>query len=393
MAFTGLATAVCFLYTISGVVGEAAPQTITLSSRARPSGSLLKRRTLSPINVPLKDYYLGTDLQWFGNISVGTPPQVLPVVFDTGSSTLEFTSTACGLECSNQVLFDPSKSKTFLDGGQSINVSFVTGGGVEPMVNHNLNMTLTNGRDTVSIGGLSAPETDVLLITHQSPKLNLDPYSGIQGLGANPQGFFGSLIKQGFPVIFSFYMSPKLVGNAELTIGGINKRKYTGTPVYAPIHPGVGDLIDIWQLDSPGIFVNGNTTSLLNSNRTIIFDSGTSNVYFSTNITEAIYALISPDIKPNAAVPGTYGIACDRIPSLPAKIDLTFTSEKGVPFNLTIPSNELSVGPFANNPTKCQTLINALDGLELVGGSLFKYYYSIFDVEKQRIGFARAKGV
>ncbi|KAF8986459.1 acid protease [Cyathus striatus] len=355
-----------YKYELGIVVGEAAPQTITLTSRARPSGSLLKRRTLSPINVPLKDYYLGTDLQWFGNISAFADRNVLPAVFDTGSSTLEFTSTACGLECSNQVLFDPSKSKTFLDGGQSINVSFVTGGGVEPMRYRFDWWPQCPGHRRTPYHA-------------SAPKLNLDPYSGIQDTHESLQG--------------SFYMSPKLVGNAELTIGGINKKKYTGTPVYAPIHPGVGDLIDIWQLDSPGIFVNGNTTSLLNSNRTIIFDSGTSNVYFSTNITEAIYALVSPDIKPNAAVPGTYGIACDRIPSLPAKIDLTFTSEKGVPFNLTIPSNELSVGPFANNPTQCQTLINALDGIELVGGSLFKYYYSIFDVEKQRIGFARAKGV
>ncbi|KAF9002787.1 aspartic peptidase domain-containing protein [Cyathus striatus] len=357
---------------------------IALTSRARPSGSLLKRRALSPINVPLKDFFLGTDLQWFGNISVGTPPQVLPVIFDTGSSTLEFASTACGLECSNQVLFDPSKSKTFVDGGQSFNISFVTGSGVDPVVNNDYNLTIRNGTDTVSIGGHSALNTNVFLITHQTPKFDIDPFSGILGLGVIPQGFFGSLINQGLPAIFSFYLSPKLVGNAELTFGGVDKKKSTGTPVYAPIHPGTGDFFEVWQLDSPGLYVNGNTTSLLSSNRTIIFDSGTSNVIFSTNTTRH---------QANSDEPGTYGIACDRIPSLPAKIDITFTSEKGVPFNLTIPSSELSVGPFADNPTQCQTLINALDGLELVGGSLFKHYYSIFDVEKQRIGFAPAKGV
>jgi len=98
--------------------------------------------------------------------------------------------------------------------------------------------------------------------------------------------------------------------------------------------------------------------------------------------------LISPDIKPNPAEPGTYGIACDRIASLPAVIDIGFTSQTGHPFNLTIPSSELSVGPFANDPSLCQTLINAFDGLELVGGSLFKHYYSIWDVGRQRMGFA-----
>lgn len=104
--------------------------------------------------------------------------------------------------------------------------------------------------------------------------------------------------------------------------------------------------------------------------------------------TKALYALISPDIKPNPAEPGAYGIACDQIPSLPAVIDITFTSQTGKPFNLTIPSSELSVGPFANNASLCQTLINAFDGLELVGGSLLKHYYSVWDISGQRMGFA-----
>jgi hypothetical protein len=107
-----------------------------------------------------------------------------------------------------------------------------------------------------------------------------------------------------------------------------------------------------------------------------------------TSSCQAIYALISPDIKRNTAEPGTYGIACSRISSLPAVIDIAFTSQSGVPFNLTIPSSELSVGPFANDPSTCQTLINAFDGLDLVGGSLLKHYYSVWDVGQRRMGFA-----
>jgi hypothetical protein len=71
-------------------------------------------------------------------------------------------------------------------------------------------------------------------------------------------------------------------------------------------------------------------------------------------------------------------------------IDITFTSQDGTPFNLTIPSSELSVGPFADDPSTCQTLINVFEGLELVGGSLLKHWYSIWDVGGQRMGFAPA---
>lgn len=97
--------------------------------------------------------------------------------------------------------------------------------------------------------------------------------------------------------------------------------------------------------------------------------------------------MISPDIKANSNEPGTYGIACSKISSLAASIDITFKSTSGKAFNLTIPSSELSVGPFANDPSTCQTLINAMDGYSLVGGSVLKHYYSAWDVGGQRLGF------
>ena len=107
---------------------------------------------------------------------------------------------------------------------------------------------------------------------------------------------------------------------------------------------------------------------------------------------QAIYAMISPDIKPNPNEPGAYGISCRLISSLSAQIDITFTSQQGHLFNLTIPKSELSVGPFANDSSTCQTFINAFDGfpapMGIMGGSLFKHYYSIWDVGGQRIGFA-----
>ncbi|KAF8639537.1 hypothetical protein AX17_001442 [Amanita inopinata Kibby_2008] len=323
--------------------------------------------------------------RWFGNITVGTPPQVVSVVFDTGSSTLEFASTLCHSACDHQVKFDPSKSSTYVDGGQTTSISFATGVGVDPVVGDNYRLTLRSATDTVAIGNLVAPNVDLYLITDQTRAFAIDPFSGIMGLGATAQGFFARAINQGLPSLFSFYVTPESIGNAELTIGGIDQTKFQGDPIYATLPGGSGTT---WQLTSTGISVNGKTTGALNSGRSIIFDSGTSNVLFSTETAEAIYALISPDIKPNNAEPGTYGIACNKIPLLPAVIDITFTSEDGSPFNLTIPSSELSVGPFANDRTMCQTLINAFDGLDLVGGSVLKHYYSIWDVGGQRMGFA-----
>ncbi|KAJ6500082.1 aspartic peptidase domain-containing protein [Mycena vitilis] len=256
---------------------------------------------------------------------------------------------------------------------------------VDPVINNDYRLTLRSGTDTVSVGGLSAPGTKLFLITNQTAKFGIDAFDGIQGMSARAQGFFASLVSQGLPSLFSLFLTPQAVGNAEMTIGGIDTTKFTGNLTFASLPAGSGAT---WTLKSPQLSVNGETTSLLKATRNIIFDSGTSNILFPTATANAVYALISSDIVPHAAEPGTYGIACDKIDTLPAVIDIGFTDEYGQPFNLTIPSSELSVGPFADNSTICQTLINAFDGLSLVGGSVLEHYYSVWDVENQRLGFA-----
>ncbi|KAJ7346819.1 acid protease [Mycena albidolilacea] len=367
------------------VAAQAVPQTIHLQSRVAPVQATLRRRALNPVTVPLADFFLGTDLQWFGNISVGTPPQSVSVVFDTGSSSLEFASTLCGTACNNQVKFDSSKSSTFVDVGTTSSITFSTGVGVDPVIGANYRLTLRAGRDTVSVGNLSAPATSLFLITNQTAKFGIDPFSGIQGMSARAQGFFASLISQGLPSLFSLFVTPNAVGHAEITIGGIDTTKFTGNLTFASLPAGSSST---WVLNSPQLFVNGKSTTVLKASRNIIFDSGTSNILFPTATANALYALISPNIVPHTAEPGTYGIACNLINTLPAVIDIGFISQSGAPFNLTIPSSELNVGPFADNPAICQTLINAFDGLSLVGGSVLKHYYSVWDVGNQRMGFA-----
>ncbi|KAJ7089207.1 acid protease [Mycena belliarum] len=361
------------------------PHVIKLQSRVAPREATLRRRALNPTTVPLADFFLGTDLQWYGNISVGTPPQDISVVFDTGSSTLEFASTMCKSSCDNQVRFDQNKSSTFVDKKTTSSITFSTGVGVDPVIGENYRLELRAAEDTVTVGGLVAKNVALNLITSQTAKFAINPFSGIQGMSAQAEGFFAGLIAQGLPSLFSLYVTPNAIGGAELTVGGIDSSKFNGTLTYAPNStPGTAD----WTLTSPMIAVNGKTTPLLRRSRDVFFDSGTSNILFSTDTTEAIYALISPNITAHASEPGTYGIACSLIPTLPAVIDLGFVDTNGKAFNLTIPSSELSVGPFADAPETCQTLINAFDGLELVGGSVLKHYYSVWDVGKQRIGFA-----
>ncbi|KAH9941985.1 acid protease [Amylocystis lapponica] len=390
------------LFSLAAVVPSTASK-VTLNSRraSQSHRSASLQRRLSAASIPLKDQYSGTDLQWYGEIAgatrtVGTPPQTLTTVFDTGSSTLEFASTLCSA-CFNQTRFDPNASSTYVDGGYQTTITFETGGNASVAQGDEYQITLRNATDTVSVGGLTASDVPLYLFVNQTSAFDSIPYSGILGettsssdslvgLASEPDGYWAAVIKEGLPALFGMYLTPERVGNAELTLGGYDTSKIKGPVTYANMPD--EDLEGAWILASPGIAVNGQTTPLLQTSRQIIFDSGTTNAYFDTNITEAIYSLISPDILPYAPEPGAYYIACDKVASLPATIDIAFTAASGAPFNLTIPSRELNVGAFPGNTTYCQTAINALDGLELVGGILLKYYYAIYDVDAQRIGFA-----
>ena len=57
--------------TATQVAADPEPIPISLQSRATPRGHVtgVRRRALSAIGVPLDDFFLGTDLQWFGNVS------------------------------------------------------------------------------------------------------------------------------------------------------------------------------------------------------------------------------------------------------------------------------------------------------------------------------------
>ena len=244
-----------------------------------------------------------------------------------------------------------------------------------------------------------------------------------------PDGLIGGLIQQGLPPLFGLYITPHHVGNAEITFGGIDKKKFKGEPpvsvpclhsmrtntrritgdlTYAPL-PNLNASENVgehWITESTGITVNGRTSHALQAKREIIWDSGTSNIVLSKNDTEvrhplhiplclhlpytyqAIYALVSHDIKPFAAEPGTYGIPCKCIRDLRSEISFTFTSIHGQPFHLTIPTSELNLGPFASDKSMCQTLINANDDFAVIGASLLKHYYTVWDLGNQRMGFA-----
>ena len=56
----------------------------------------------------------------------------------------------------------------------------------------------------------------------------------VVGMSPSANGLFAGLVAQGLPSLFSFYLTPHSIGNAELTLGAIDESKFQGA-VFATV--------------------------------------------------------------------------------------------------------------------------------------------------------------
>jgi hypothetical protein len=281
--------------------------------------------------------------------------------------------------------FNSARSSTFSNTNKPWRVRFGTGVGVGVGSAATPFCSGTTASDTVSVAGLSVSKQAFALINRQSP--NLFEETGIEGIfgmafpassAIRSRPFFQNLISQGKvkQPVFSLLMSPKSVGKAQLTLGGTDQSKYTGSINYLRVPQ-----VPAWMIKFDSITVNGKATGV--RSQYAVADSGTSNMIAPAKDARAIYALISPNIK-MIDPRGAYGIPCSQIKGLNSTITFTLGGKKYI-----IPTKELSVGPYPGKPGMCQTLVSSGNTpLWIIGGSLMKYYYTVWDMGNRRLGWA-----
>ncbi|KZV75167.1 Asp-domain-containing protein [Peniophora sp. CONT] len=321
--------------------------------------------------VPLTNFM---NAQYYTEITLGSPAQTFKVILDTGSSNLWVPSSQCtSIACFLHTKYDSSSSKTYKANGTEFSIQYGSGS-MEGFVS----------RDTLAIGDLSM--SDVLFAeATKEPGLAFafGKFDGILGLAYDTIAVnhitppFYEMINQGLidEPVFSFRLGLSEEDGGEAIFGGIDSSAYTGSISYVPVRRKA-----YWEVELEKVAFGDDELELEMTGAAI--DTGTSLIALPTDIAE----MLNTQIGAKKSWNGQYTVECEKVPSLP---DLTFYFG-GEPYPLKGSDYILEV------QGTCMSAFTGMD-INLPGGSLWivgdvflRKYYTVYDLGRNAVGFAKA---
>jgi cathepsin D len=335
-------------------------------------------------NEKLNDF---NNAQYYGEIALGTPGQCFRVIFDTGSAN----TWVPGLQCKNQGCigrrrFDPKQSKTVKPTDDIFHVEYGTGK-MEGKINYD-KFCFGCQDDQMCVENQGFAESTM----EDGVSFVMSKFDGIVGMGydalaaKNITTPFSQLIQHADKCkepVFGFWLNRQLAeaktAGGEMTLCGIDTKHYTGELLYTPVTRKA-----YWQFSVDMVTTNGRPVA---RKFEAIADTGTSMI---TGPKEDIYRLnqdIGGTFNP---ITGMYQVECNKIDSMP---NVTFTIS-GKDFPLTPQQYVVQIKPI---PTKdIQICLSGFLGVDMkrplwiLGDVFLGQYYSVYDMGKDRVGFATA---
>ncbi|XP_068275511.1 embryonic pepsinogen [Nyctibius grandis] len=310
------------------------------------------------------------DMEYYGTISIGTPPQNFTVVFDTGSSNLWVPSISCAsLACQNHQMFNPLQSSTYKSTGQNLSIHYGTGD-MEGIVGSDT-VTVASLVDTNQLFGLSTTEPGQFFVYVKFDGILGLGYPNLAADGITP--VFDNLVNESLleENLFSVYLSRETTGSVVI-FGGIDESYFTGS-----IHWISVSYQGYWQISMDSIIVNSQEIACSGGCQAII-DTGTSLVAGPPSDISNIQSAVGA----GEDTYGEYNMNCSSISAMP---DIIFVID-GVQY----PVSALAYIEQNDQESCISSFQNTSGELWILGDVFIRVYYSIFDRANNRIGLAKA---
>ena len=328
----------------------------------------IRKKSYMSDNIILSNYY---NMEYYGIISVGTPPKDFRILFDTGSSNLWLPSSQCNI-CNGKNQYNNFNSISYKSSNHFFEINYVSG--------------IVSGfisEDTIKIGGIQINNQSFAEIVDPSglgDLFTLSKFDGILGMGFDNIAvnnivtpihnmFLQGKIKQ---TIFAFYLGNNIEG--ELSIGDYNN-KYTRNGInWIPL-----SVVGYWQfnIDSYDFILDNSRRFNLNTNVQSILDTGTSLITIPKKSFDNLKYIFGNNID---SITGLYMVDCNK--NRDVVLSLTIND-----IIFTIEYRDLIVNDNIRNV--CMIGIEEYDNSIWILGDVFiRKYYSIFDYDNNRIGLS-----
>jgi len=325
--------------------------------------------------LPLTDVQ---DTEYYGEVDIGTPPQKFQVIYDTGSSNLWVPSKGCSNCKSGSSRYDSGSSTTYVKDGQSFQLQYGTGS--------------CNGfisKDDITMGGLTISGFQFGEVTTEAADVfGAAPFDGILGMGVPS----AAVDKVPMPMdqlvaqkkiehnIFSFFLASGGRSGSTLVLGGTDPQFYTGNISYISLAT-AHRLLPYWLISASDIKVGGESSGSCSwlIGCEMVVDTGTSLLAGPVSATNALIKKI-----------GNVTEDCSNADSLPT---LTITVG-GKDFDIGPDFYVLRVKDDETGKELCELGIQGMDAgapIWILGDPFLRKYYTVWDAEQTRVGFALAK--
>ncbi|KAJ3041792.1 hypothetical protein HDV00_008682 [Rhizophlyctis rosea] len=339
--------------------------------------------------------------QYYGDITIGTPPQTITVLFDTGSSDLWVPSTKCNTTaCTKAQKYDITKSTT---GNRTSNVGHIRYGD-GTAIDYEI------GYDIVTAGGI--PVKNVSVGSAYSIPGKAGPYDGIFGLawedaaddGMRPW-MFKAVDEDLIAPVFGLYLQPAGDNDGVLTIGGIDPTHMAGPFTFHNItsfpYP-IGNTTKqlYWGIGGVETIAVGNTSIRMDKTKHQdywLVDSGTSLLVVPT----AVWSTISPLISYNSKF---HTVPCStRLLGPTLSIRISSKTYTLLPSDYISRKLKQSVQILPDGSSRitttetCRPLVKpggeggSMASRFVFGDTFLRKWYSVYDLGKRRVGFAPSK--